>query len=151
MMNTFRYAFRFLRRQKHFTLINVIGLALSLACCIILTRYLYREATVENHCIDASTVIVPVEYYETSGTYMPDDLEFLKEDDGIGLLDHVTEQCIFSGNRAVKVKSDGDWISAPVISVEPNVWNFFRLDITGERSAMESTDACWIIRYVADL
>ena len=86
MMNTFRYAFRFLRRQKHFTLINVLGLALSLACCIILTRYLYREATVENHCIDASTVIVPVEYYETSGTYMPDDLEFLKEDDAEEIL-----------------------------------------------------------------
>lgn len=151
MMNTFRYAFRFLRRQKHFTLINVIGLALSLACCIILTRYLYREATVENHCIDPSTVIVPVEYYETSGTYMPDNLEFLKEDDGIGLLDHVTEQCIFSGNRAVKVKSDGDWISAPVISVEPNVWNFFRLDITGDRSAMERPDACWITRDFAHI
>lgn len=28
MMNTFRYAFRFLRRQKHFTLINGTGLAL---------------------------------------------------------------------------------------------------------------------------
>lgn len=149
MMNTFRYAFRFLRRQKHFTVINVIGLALSLACCIILTRYLYREATVESHCIDPSTVIVPVEYYETSGTYMPDNLEFLQESEDIGLLDQVTEQCIFSGNRSVKLRSDADWISAPVLAVEPNVWNFFKLDITGDRNALERPDACWITRDFA--
>ena len=52
VMNAFRYALRFLGRQKTFTVINMLGLALSLACCIILTRYLYREATVEKHCID---------------------------------------------------------------------------------------------------
>lgn len=47
-MSTLRYAIRFLGRQKTFTVINMLGLAMSLACCIVLTRYLYREATVEN-------------------------------------------------------------------------------------------------------
>ena len=151
MMNTFRYAFRFLRRQKYFTVINVIGLALSLACCIILTRYLYREATVESHCIDASTVIVPVEYYETSSTFMPTNLDFLQESEDRSLLDYMTEQCVFSANKSVNVKSDGDWISTPVLSVEPNVWDFFRLDITGDRNALELPDACWITRDIAHM
>ena len=151
MMNTFRYAFRFLRRQKYFTVINVIGLALSLACCIILTRYLYREATVESHCIDASTVIVPVEYYETSSTFMPTNLDFLQESEDRSLLDYMTEQCVFSANKSVNVKSDGDWISTPVLSVEPNVWDFFRLDITGDRNALERPDACWITRDFAHM
>ena len=38
MMNTFRYAFRFLRRQKHFTLINVIGLALPEALAVTVVK-----------------------------------------------------------------------------------------------------------------
>lgn len=151
MMNTFRYALRFLRRQKHFTVINVIGLSLSLACCIILTRYLYREATVESHCIDASTVIVPVEYYETSSTFMPTNLDFLQESEDRSLLDYMTEQCVFSANKSVNVKSDGDWISTPVLSVEPNVWDFFKFDITGDRNALERPDACWITRDFAHM
>ena len=69
-MNSLRYAIRFLGRQKTFTVINMLGLALSLACSIILTRYLYREATVEKHCIDPSTIIVPVEYFDATMTDM---------------------------------------------------------------------------------
>lgn len=36
-MSTLRYAIRFLGRQKTFTVINMLGLALSLECCIVLT------------------------------------------------------------------------------------------------------------------
>ena len=37
-MNTLRYALRFLLRARTYTLINLLGLAFSLACCIILDR-----------------------------------------------------------------------------------------------------------------
>ena len=51
-MKTLKYAWRFLIRSKSYTIINLLGLAFSLACCIILFRYIHRELTVDSHCID---------------------------------------------------------------------------------------------------
>ena len=48
-MKTLTYAIRFLLRSKAYTIINLLGLAFSLACCIILMRYLHREWTVDSH------------------------------------------------------------------------------------------------------
>ena len=47
-MKTITYAVRFLLRSKSYTLINLLGLAFSLACCIILMRYIHRELTVND-------------------------------------------------------------------------------------------------------
>ena len=55
-MKTFKYAIRFLARSKSYTLINLLGLAFSLACCIILMRYIHRELTVDTHCVDREQV-----------------------------------------------------------------------------------------------
>ena len=55
-MNTLKYAIRFLLRSKSYTLINLLGMAFSLACCIILMRYIHREMTVDTHCIDREQV-----------------------------------------------------------------------------------------------
>ena len=55
-MKTLTYAIRFLLRSKAYTIINLLGLAFSLACCIILMRYLHRELTVDTHCVDREQV-----------------------------------------------------------------------------------------------
>ena len=55
-MKTLQYAVRFLLRARSYTLINLLGLAFSLACCIILVRYIHRELTVDSHCIDRNEV-----------------------------------------------------------------------------------------------
>ena len=55
-MKTLQYAWRFLIRSKSYTIINLLGLAFSLACCIILVRYIHRELTVDNNCIDREQV-----------------------------------------------------------------------------------------------
>ena len=55
-MKTLIYAIRFLTRSKSYTIINLLGLAFSLACCIILMRYLHRELTVDSHCVDRNHV-----------------------------------------------------------------------------------------------
>ena len=44
-MKTLKYAWRFLMRSKSYTIINLLGLAFSLACSIILMRYIHRELT----------------------------------------------------------------------------------------------------------
>lgn len=55
-MKTLKYAWRFLMRSKSYTIINLLGLSFSLACCIILMRYIHRELTVDTHCIDREHV-----------------------------------------------------------------------------------------------
>ena len=55
-MKTLKYAARFLMRAKSYTVINLLGLAFSLACCIILMRYIHRELTVDTHCVDRENV-----------------------------------------------------------------------------------------------
>ena len=55
-----KYAIRFLLRAKSYTVINLVGLSLSLACCIVLLRYIHRELTVDNHANDLSSIIVPL-------------------------------------------------------------------------------------------
>lgn len=55
-MKTLKYAWRFLMRSQSYTIINLLGLAFSLACCIILMRYIHRELTVDTHCIDRDAV-----------------------------------------------------------------------------------------------
>lgn len=55
-MKTLKYAWRFLIRSKSYTIINLLGLAFSLACCIILMRHIHRELTVDTHCIDREHV-----------------------------------------------------------------------------------------------
>lgn len=55
-MKTLKYVLRFLMRTKSYTIINLLGLACSLACSIILLRYVHRELTVDTHCIDREQV-----------------------------------------------------------------------------------------------
>ena len=55
-MKTRKYSWRFLMRSKSYTIINLLGLAFSLACSIILMRYIHRELTVDTHCIDREHV-----------------------------------------------------------------------------------------------
>ena len=60
MMKTLTYAIRFLSRSKAYTLINLLGLAFSLACSIILIRYIHREWTVDTHCVDRERIVIPI-------------------------------------------------------------------------------------------
>lgn len=48
-MNDLRLALRTIRNYRLYTVVNIVGLALSLACTIILSRYIYREITVEEY------------------------------------------------------------------------------------------------------
>ena len=56
------YAIRFLSRSKAYTIINLLGLAFSLACCIILMRYIHRELTVDDFEGKERIFIVTNEY-----------------------------------------------------------------------------------------
>lgn len=72
-MKTLKYAGRFLMRSKSYTIINLLGLAFSLACCIVLMRYIHRELTVDSHCIDPQHIIIPLR--DIDGNIHPGSLE----------------------------------------------------------------------------
>lgn len=47
-MKILLFAIRSLMRFRLYTAINILGLALSLACVIIISRYVYSEATTDH-------------------------------------------------------------------------------------------------------
>ena len=65
-METLKYAVRFLMRAKAYTVINLLGLSFSLACCLMLARYIHRELTVDTHCVDRTAIYGIVNHMEGS-------------------------------------------------------------------------------------
>ena len=67
-MKIIQLAIRTLCRFKIYTIINIIGLALSMACVIIIFRYAEQELTVNSYIPDYSVVVgnpaVVVKYYD---------------------------------------------------------------------------------------
>ena len=56
-------SFRTLKKFKLYTAVNVLGLAISLACVIIIARYVYQETTVNSFAADLDrTFIMTAEY-----------------------------------------------------------------------------------------
>ena len=51
-MKTIRLAWKALARFRTYTFINILGLALSLACVLIILRYIHQEVTVNHFCKD---------------------------------------------------------------------------------------------------
>ena len=92
-MRTLKYAWRFLMRSKSYTIINLLGLAFSLACSIILIRYIHRELTVDAHSVDPEHIIIPLRDME--GNIHPGSLQQdCTEADSVYILDHqIVEQC----------------------------------------------------------
>ncbi len=106
-MKTIIYAIRFLTRSKSYTLINLLGLAFSLACCIILMRYIHRELTVDTHCVDREQVYTIKANTEGSelmsgisgNRYEPIELDYSKIDIKTGITPLDTDFLILNGHR----------------------------------------------------
>lgn len=72
-MKTLKYALRFLMRSKSYTVINLLGLALSLACSIVLARYIYQEIKADAHALQPESVVIPLR--DINGNIYPCALE----------------------------------------------------------------------------
>lgn len=55
-MKNLRYALRILNHYRFYSVINILGLALSLACTIVLVKYVFRESTVNHFITDLDKV-----------------------------------------------------------------------------------------------
>ena len=102
-MKTLKYAWRFLMRSKSYTIINLLGLAFSLACSIILMRYIHRELTVDAHSVDPEHIIIPIRDIE--GNLHPGSLQQgWSETDSVYIPDHqIVEQCRLMYNPQIEM------------------------------------------------
>lgn len=148
-MNKIKYAFRFLLRQKAFTLINILGLTLSLTCGIVISRYLYREVTAESHAIDPETIIVSIQDNQVSRRMMMD-VKQMDEYYGKPFMDEykkfAVESSIFIKNPESTIALNDQNYEADVLVVDSLFLHFFEYEIEGDRTAMNRPDGCWVSR-----
>ena len=134
-----KQAFRTLSRQKVFTCINVLGLALSLACCIVLTRYLHREFTIDANAIEPETLC---ELVAQENNYRPSD-EHAPFDNVLGA--SVVDKCRYClFQNKCDITCDSVSTFANLLLVDANYLNFFDLKVTGDRDALSHADAVLI-------
>lgn len=67
LQNYFRIAFRLIRKNKIFSLINIFGLAIGIACCVIITLYVQDELAYEKGFTDHDKVFVVNSIWTTNG------------------------------------------------------------------------------------
>ena len=148
-MKTFTYALRHLKRARAYTVINLLGLALSLACCIVLMRYIHRELTVDTHCVDRDrTVLVlgdmggnvyPVDlksrWAHPDTTYIPDDQ--IVDEARFVLLQNDN---VLSGEHSFKMN---------VMPVDSAFLHFFRYRLVEGEYALAAPDAAILTRRCA--
>ena len=139
-----KYVFRYLTRQKIFTCINVLGLALSLACCIMLTRYLHREWTVDSNVIDGATVgeVICQENSSHAIVWHLDGIRQIVDDFAI-------ESCYYCPMDNVDVTIDTITQFANVLMVDSTYLHFFDLPLVGDRHALSRPDGAYISRPLA--
>lgn len=148
-MKTLKYAWRFLMRSKSYTIINLLGLAFSLACCIILMRYIHRELTVDSHCIDPEHIVIPLRDIE--GNIFPGNLQ----QDGVGAdsayipENSIIEQCRIIVQQHDNVVYDRSSYTMNVLAVDSTFFHFFQYPIVAGAAGLEAPDDAVITRHYA--
>jgi putative ABC transport system permease protein len=123
-----RAAFRIFYREKFYALINLAGLSLALACCLILGLYLRSELTYEQHNLKYRQIYRVVHAFTHSGP--PDRLAMTQIPLGIMLKENYSEikDCVrfIAPSQKVLIRSDDRvmyWEN--VYSTDENVFEIF--------------------------
>ena len=128
-MKNLIYAIRFLLRSKAYTIINLLGLAFSLACCIILMRYIHREVNVDTHCVDKDqTVVITQTLHTLSGTPTLIDLNKLSmmhREEEIIRPDEIIQRCSFITLQVDNLVHNEQSYSAGVLVADSTFFHFF--------------------------
>ena len=128
-MKTLVYAFRFLRRSKSYTLINLLGLAFSLACCIILMRYIHREINVDTHCVDRDRTVVIKQTLHSFTNYSTlidlNKLFIMHREEEIIRPDEIIQRCPFITLQVDNLVHNEQNYSAGVLVADSTFFHFF--------------------------
>ena len=145
-MKTLKYAARFLIRAKSYTIINLLGLAFSLACCIILMRYIHRELTVDTHCVDRERVITVLTdhggmQWATHIGYM--DTTYLKQEEVL----KISEMVILPNTTLVY---DNESYAMNVLATDSNFLDLFHYNISEGEARLAAPEDALITRAYAE-
>ena len=134
-MKTLRYALRHLTRARAYTLISLSGLAFSLACSIILLRYIHRELTVDANCIHPETVVLPLA--DVHGNWCPSARMYM---DSVYLADgQVTERCLVVPNERTHILYENRTYNADMLAVDSTFFRFFAYPVVAGTVAMQGS------------
>jgi hypothetical protein len=145
-MKTLKYAWRFLMRSKSYTIINLLGLAFSLACCIILMRYIHRELTVDAHCIDPEHIVIPLRDIE--GNVHPGNMQ--DADTAYVNNDYIVEQCHIVLEQQDNVIYEEKNYVMNVLAVDSTFFHFFAYPLLTGNSHLDAPEAALITRRCAE-
>ena len=148
-MKTLTYAIRFLTRSKAYTLINLLGLAFSLACCIILMRYIHRELTVDTHCVDRERTIVTIR--DINNTRYIGNLEgarrlFDKEDIR---QEEILKQCSFIARLSDNLIYGKESYTSNVLIADSTFFHFFDYPLVAGTKRLSAPDDAILTRRFA--
>ena len=147
-MKTLIYAWRFLTRAKSYTIINLLGLAFSLACCMVLIRYLHYELTVDANCIDSKNIIVPLRDIE--GNIYPSDNPKPTEKVNWGISDdYIIDRCrLFTLENENIIQGEVNYRTR-LLAADSTFFHFFRYPVIAGEAVLDTPDAAILTRSYA--
>ena len=148
-MKTLKYAARFLMRAKSYTVINLLGLAFSLACCIILMRYIHRELTVDTHCVDRERVVVAIRDINNSRfvSSIDDVHAFIKKE--MIRKDDIIQRCSFIDRRKDNLIYKEQSYNTNVWIADSTFFHFFNYPLVEGECRLNAPDDAILTRNFA--
>ncbi|MBQ8266732.1 MAG: ABC transporter permease [Bacteroides sp.] len=149
-MKTLKYAIRFLLRSKSYTIINLLGLAFSLACCIILMRYIHRELTVDTHCVDRDRTVMAVR--DIDGTRFIGQLEHVDNflDKEIVRKDDILQRCSFINLSKDNLIYNEQNFTCNLFIADSTFFHFFDYPVLAGESRLTAPDDAVLTRRFAE-
>ena len=149
-MKTLIYAIRFLLRSKSYTIINLLGLAFSLACCIILMRYIHRELTVDTHCVDRDRTVMAVR--DIDGTRFIGQLEHVDNflDKEIVRKDDILQRCSFINRSKDNLIYNEQNFTCNLFIADSTFFHFFDYPVVAGESRLTAPDDAVLTRRFAE-
>lgn len=127
--NNLKLIVRKLRKEKLFTLVNVLGLTIGLTAFLMISLYIRHELSFDKFHKDYENIYRVTSKYqerETRGTITSDYVEFFK-DDVIGLNSYSR---VSSANQLILISGGGKELNTSgVLSVDPNFFEFFSFQL----------------------
>jgi len=146
-MKTPAHSIRYLTRNKAYTFINLLGLAFSLACCIILIRYIHRELNVDTHCVDRERTYLIVTKYGALSNFNTMRHYSLKE--GVIRQEDIIERCTFIDQKDDILKHHEQSYTADVFVADSTFFHFFNYDFVEGNARLNAPDDAILTRRFA--
>lgn len=144
-MKTLKYAGRFLMRSKSYTVINLLGLAFSLACCIILMRYIHRELTADTHILHSENVYLIMR--DVDGNIYPTNTGDM--DTAYFAAEQIMESTLFLTKENDNILSQNIPYKAHILVADSNYFRFFHYRALHGSTSLKAPDDVLLMQHFA--